>query len=204
MVSTSAASWPGQSRPESLVSPNRFGWSDFTSRVGSFEQRIHSLTGGSFFDQLLNFGRAGLDALADNPFTLGIVAAVTPTELSKDEDLAIPDQIYTQRQLQVYVHYTDDANPADFEFGLKPYSFATTASGSVMDAQTAQATLALRTTPTVYYEVDVTPATPVFGPTMVFPMYGQPGGGIQYFFPSGSPPGSVYGPFSLPLSPPGH
>lgn len=40
--------------------------------------------------------------------------------------------------------------------------------------------------------------TLVVGPEIVAPHYGQPGGGIEYTFPQGTPPGSVAGPNPIP------
>lgn len=104
-------------------------------------------------------------------------------------------------QQQVFRHYTNDANPADFANGLNPNSFATTADGPAMAAQQAQSSLSLENLPTVYYNVTIEAgAVPVDGSTTVDPIYDpfQPGGGTEFMFPEGTPPGSVTGPYPLP------
>lgn len=107
----------------------------------------------------------------------------------------------TPRQ-QYFRHYTNDTNPADFAHGLNPKSWATTGYGPPMTAKQAQSLLSLTQTPTVYYNVTIEAGvTPVNGPTTVEPIFEpmfQPGGGQQYQFPEGTPPGSVTGPYPLP------
>ena len=101
-------------------------------------------------------------------------------------------------QQQVFRHYTNDANPSDFANGLNPNSYATTTDGPVMTAQQAQSSLSLQNLPTAYYNVTIySGVTQVNGPFTVNSAYGQPGGGVEFIFPEGTPPGSVIGPYPL-------
>ena len=52
--------------------------------------------------------------------------------------------------------------------------------------------------PNAYYNVTVAPNVPVVGPSTVAPANGQPGGGVEYVFPKGTPPGSVGPPNPIP------
>src|SRR5436190_6198206 len=95
----------------------------------------------------------------------------------------------------------ETADAANFAGGLRPGSFATTASGTPMTGQQAQALLALpprATVPDAYYPVSVDVLHPVEGPNPVTPANGQPGGGVEYEFPEGTPPGSVGPPVPIP------
>jgi RHS repeat-associated protein len=106
----------------------------------------------------------------------------------------------TQQPSQ-FRHYGYAADAAKFTQGLLPGSYATTASGSPLTGQQAQSLLALPARPTVpnaYYNVTVGYDTPVIGPSRVKPANGQPGGGVEYRFPKGTPPGSVGPPNSIP------
>lgn len=71
-----------------------------------------------------------------------------------------------------------------------------------MAGTTAQERLALphETPPDAYYKVRVAAGQPVRGPSVVEPTVVPPraGGGIEYYFPEGTPPGSVEGPFLIP------
>ena len=95
--------------------------------------------------------------------------------------------------------YADDA--AKFKDGLRPGSYATHARGRPMSGTTAQQKLALphETPPNSYYKVRVDSSVPVNGPGPVQPTQVpmRPGGGIEYTFPNGTPPGSVQGPFPI-------
>lgn len=79
--------------------------------------------------------------------------------------------------------------------------FATTASGPPLTGAQAQSLLALPqrvTLPNAYYDVTVGPEVSVIGPNLVAPDNGQPGGGVEYRFPNGTPPGSVGPPRPIP------
>lgn len=54
--------------------------------------------------------------------------------------------------------------------------------------------------PDAYYDVRVRRSVPVIGPRPVAPTTVPPrtGGGIEFIFPAGTPPGSVSGPRLLP------
>jgi RHS repeat-associated protein len=104
-------------------------------------------------------------------------------------------------QPRQFRHYGYKSQAANFSSGLRPGAYATTASGTPLTGQQAQSLLALpaRTTlPNAYYKVTVSRSVPVIGPSIVKPANGQPGGGEEYIFPEGTPPGSVSGPNSIP------
>jgi len=71
-----------------------------------------------------------------------------------------------------------------------------------MHGSTAQDRLALphEAPPDAYYKVRVPEGHPARGPTPVDATDVPPrrGGGIEYYFPEGTPPGSVEGPFPIP------
>ncbi len=72
-----------------------------------------------------------------------------------------------------------------------------------MTGTQAQQALSLdqsRPPPDAYYVVTVGGETAVVGPGPVAPLPDHPGtgGGIEYTFPTGTPPGSVSGPFPIP------
>jgi len=95
--------------------------------------------------------------------------------------------------------FADDA--ARFEDGLRPGAYATHARGRPMSGTTAQQKLALPhdPAPNAYYKVRVGSNVKVNGPGPVQPTQApiRPGGGIEYTFPNGTPPGSVTGPFQI-------
>jgi len=97
-------------------------------------------------------------------------------------------------------HYGFSKDAGSFAGGLRPGSFATTAAGPPMTGIQAQALLALphAQPPNAYYNVTVQIHIPVIGPNPVDPQFGQPGGGVQYQFPRGTPPGSVGPPNPIP------
>jgi len=99
-----------------------------------------------------------------------------------------------------YFHYGYAEQASNFVGGLNPNSYAT--KGPIMSGDTAQDKLALphRLPPDSYYVVRVTDSTPVIGPSVVQSTVNPPrsGGGIEYIFPEGTPPGSISGPFPLP------
>lgn len=104
-------------------------------------------------------------------------------------------------QYQYYRHYGYSDQAPLFAGGLNPGSFATSADGPPMTGVQAQQNLALpRGTPNAYYNVTVSPYenVPVIGPMVVQPANEQPGGGVEYQFPAGTPPGSVKGPYPIP------
>jgi hypothetical protein len=100
-------------------------------------------------------------------------------------------------------HYGYAEDASKFGGGIKPGGYATHARGRPMSGRTAQNKLALphEQPPNAYYKVNVDPkTTPVIGPRPVQPtnVPPRPGGGIEYIFPEGTPPGSVTGPFPIP------
>ncbi|MEA3034703.1 MAG: hypothetical protein QOH04_462 [Sphingomonadales bacterium] len=99
---------------------------------------------------------------------------------------------------QVYYHYGYASQSASFANGLSPGAYATPV--GTYTATQARAYLALpsnRPLPDAVYTVTVTSGTPMLGPIIVAPKYGQPGGGIEVQFPSGTAPGTVSGPRRL-------
>lgn len=106
------------------------------------------------------------------------------------------------RGTQTFRHYGYAEDAAKFEGGLRPGGYATHNRGRPMHGQTAQDRLALphEAPPNAYYKIRVGPETPVTGPGPVAPTTVPPrgGGGIEYTFPRGTPPGSVEGPFLIP------
>ncbi|MCG2678925.1 MAG: hypothetical protein L6455_02995, partial [Kiritimatiellae bacterium] len=102
---------------------------------------------------------------------------------------------------QLFRHYGYAEDAAKFKVGLKPGSYTTHARGRPMGGATAQERLALphETPPNAYYKVRVGPETPVQGPSPVEATEIPPrtGAGIQYYFPEGTPPGSIEGPFPI-------
>jgi len=103
---------------------------------------------------------------------------------------------------QTFRHYGYAKDASKFEGGLRPGTFATHARGHPMHGTTAQQKLALphKASPDAYYKVRVGSDVPIRGPGAVqstqTPI--RPGGGIEYVFPGGTPPGSVEGPFLIP------
>lgn len=104
-------------------------------------------------------------------------------------------------ETKLFRHYGYAEDAAKFEGGLRPGSYATHAKGRPMDGTTAQQKLALphAMPPNAYYKVRVEPDVPVNGPGPVqqtqVPI--RSGGGIEYTFPNGTPPGSVKGPYRI-------
>lgn len=99
-------------------------------------------------------------------------------------------------------HYGYAEDAPKFKGGLREGSYATHAKGRPMHGSTAQQKLALphEQPPNAYYKVKVGPDVPVNGPSPVQPttVPPRPGGGVEYTFPKGTPPGSVEGPFPIP------
>lgn len=104
------------------------------------------------------------------------------------------------RNFEQYIHYGYASDAPYFRGGLNPGGYAT--QGPIMTGPQAQEILALPNPqpPDSYYVITVPPSVPVIGPSPVQPTLDPPrtGGGIEYKFPSGTPPGSVTGPFPLP------
>lgn len=102
---------------------------------------------------------------------------------------------------RLFRHYGYAKDAAKFEKGLKPGAFGTHARGRPMSGKTAQDKLALphETPPDSYYKVSVGDDVPVTGPSKVTATDVPPrsGGGSEYQFPQGTPPGSVEGPFGV-------
>jgi len=102
---------------------------------------------------------------------------------------------------RVFRHYGFADDASKFKNGLRPGAYATHARGRPMKGITAQQKLALPhdPIPDAYYKVRVGSDVRVNGPGPVqstqLPM--RPGGGIEYTFPNGTPPGSVEGPFFI-------
>ncbi|MHB1381615.1 MAG: hypothetical protein ACYCXJ_05270 [Thermoleophilia bacterium] len=96
--------------------------------------------------------------------------------------------------------YAEDAE--SFAGGMKPGSYATHAIGRPMHGKSAQQKLSLphADPPNAYYRVRIGPETNVTDratvPSTKTPL--RTGGGIEYRFPNGTPPGSVEGPFPIP------
>ncbi len=99
-----------------------------------------------------------------------------------------------------YVHYGYANQSALFAGGLNPGAYAT--QGPIMTGPEAQQILALPHSlpPDSYYIITVPSTVPVVGPTPVAPTSDplRTGGGTEFRFPAGTPPGSVSGPFPLP------
>ena len=105
-----------------------------------------------------------------------------------------------------YVHYGYAADASKFVGGLRAGGYAT--QGPIMTGPQAQQLLALphASPPDAYYIVRVPRSVPVVGPGPVAPTVVPPrsGGGVEFIFPAGTPPGSVSGPRPLPTPrPPG-
>lgn len=80
-------------------------------------------------------------------------------------------------------HYGYSGQAGNFAGGLRPGSFATTASGTPLTGSQAQSLLALPSrgsVPDAYYNVTVGANVSVVGPSTVAPANGQPGGGTEY------------------------
>ena len=104
------------------------------------------------------------------------------------------------RRMQIYLRYGFAADAPRYVSGLTPGRHATLA-GPGFDAHRARALLALPydRLPDAVYVVKVDSAVPVIGPSTV-PATAMPpraGGGVDYVFPEGTPPGSVSGPYPL-------
>jgi len=105
-------------------------------------------------------------------------------------------------KLRTFRHYGYAKDAEKFKEGLHKGRFATHGRGRPMSGKTAQEKLALphEKPPDAYYKVRVGQNTPVVGPSPVKPTDVPPrrGGGSEYVFPDGTPPGSVEGPFPIP------
>ena len=103
---------------------------------------------------------------------------------------------------RLFRHYGYAKDAEKFKEGLHKGGFATHGRGRPMSGKTAQEKLALphEKPPDAYYKVRVGQNTPVVGPSPVKPTDVPPrrGGGSEYVFPDGTPPGSVEGPFPIP------
>ena len=111
------------------------------------------------------------------------------------------DRIF-EPQERLFYHYGYAEQAANFGQGLRPGSYATEPSNPPLTASQAEQLLALplRANPiNAYYEVRVGPEVPVVGPLTVDekPLWNRTGGGVEYFFPEGTRPGSVVGPFPI-------
>lgn len=101
---------------------------------------------------------------------------------------------------RIFRHYGYAKDAEKFKGGLRRKSYATHGKGRPMKGKTAQEKLDLPRSkpPDAYYKVKVGTEVPVKGPTAVEPYkHGHKGGGVEYYFPEGTPPGSVSGPFSI-------
>lgn len=102
----------------------------------------------------------------------------------------------------LFRHYGYAEDAEKFVNGLRPGAFATRAIGRPMSGRTARANLALpsdgRPLPNAYYKVRIDESVEFTGSGTVQPAFGQPGGGVEFRFPNGTPPGSVTGPFPIP------
>ena len=104
----------------------------------------------------------------------------------------------------IFRHYGYAEDAASFANGLNPGGYATSARGRPMSGRRAQQKLALphEQPPDCYFRIVADPTTiRILGPRHVrrskIPL--RLGGGIEYVFPEGTPPGSVSGPFAIPL-----
>ena len=102
-------------------------------------------------------------------------------------------------KLRTFRHYGYAKDAEKFKKGLDVKSHATHARGRPMKGTTAQEKLDLRHSkpPDAYYKVKVGSETPMENRSPVPSKYGHKGGGEQYYFPEGTPPGSVTGPFPI-------
>jgi len=139
------------------------------------------------------------------PGSEGILAAIGEIATKASAWLSVLSLSGDTVQQDYYRHYGYAADAPNFAKGLLPGSFATTANGPPLTGLQAQQQLALPARsglPNAYYNVTVPRGlVPVEGPTPVEPepdYNNAPGGGIQYRFPEGTPPGSVTGPYPLP------
>jgi hypothetical protein len=107
-----------------------------------------------------------------------------------------------ERELRTYRHYGYAEDASKFEGGLRPGGYATHSRGRPMTGASAQVRLALphERPPNAYYKITVGPGVRVVGPGPVRPtaIPSRQGGGTEYVFPDGTPPGSVEGPFAIP------
>ncbi|MHB9054463.1 MAG: RHS repeat-associated core domain-containing protein [Thermoleophilia bacterium] len=163
----------------------------FFSADSSLNERAGA--GAFLLLNLLPGGKAG---------NLGKVAKEAETAAKLGEDAKLLGS--AAKRVKSYRHYGYAEDAADFAQGLRPGTYATHARGRPMSGTSAQQRLALphETPPNAYYKVTVGPETPVYGPRRVPSSTLPPrsGGGFEYTFPEGTPPGSVTGPFPIPRS----
>jgi hypothetical protein len=102
---------------------------------------------------------------------------------------------------RMFIHYGYASDVSKFAGGLNPNAYAT--QGPIMTGLEAQQLLALphELPPNSYYRVVVPNDVAAIGPLPVQPTTVplRTGGGIEFKFPNGTPPGSVAGPYPLPV-----
>ena len=120
-----------------------------------------------------------LPSLADAMDLVDAASAVSGAEAGTD---ATGAEAVVQAD-KPYYHYTSDAGAAGIQAGgqIVPGRAGTTWISPTQygDAATAQAGLALPTTPTGYFEIPGSSIPDVSEPSVVEPRYGQPGGGFE-------------------------
>jgi len=183
--------------PAILTSDSFTGGAIFGLVADYLEQYANNVCSGKPLREVYNVKRS---------VVVSVSSAVFSHYLSKAIPVIakwIPDWIVNaaKTETQLFRHYGYAEDAAMFEAGLNPGGYATHARGRPMGGATAQERLALphETPPDAYYRIRIGPDTPVQGPSPVRRTEIPPrtGGGIQYYFPEGTPSGSVEGPFPI-------
>ena len=99
---------------------------------------------------------------------------------------------------ETFQHYGYKEQATNFQNGLRPGGFATTADGLTGASAKSGLSLPHATPPNAVYTVTPKPGTVVRVNPVAEPKFGQPGGLPEFQFPSGTGPGTVSGPRTLP------
>jgi hypothetical protein len=99
-----------------------------------------------------------------------------------------------------FVHYGYAEHAAGWQGGARPGTYAGTIEASTgAEAQNIYNLPRWRSPPDSVYIIRPPAGTPVQGPGRVMPAYGKNTSGLsEFIFPTGTPPGSVSGPFPIP------
>ena len=104
---------------------------------------------------------------------------------------------YTQAG-ETFYHYGYAEQAASFSRGLRARSYATTEGGLTGAEATSRLALGQALSPDAVYVVTPKPGTFIWTNPVTSPKYGRPGGLPEIFFPIGTGPGTVSGPFPIP------
>jgi hypothetical protein len=130
----------------------------------------------------------------------GVISALWTSDTWKSTAAVLTTAAPVGRALGSFKHFGNADDAAGFAGGLRPGSFATNSATTIRTGEQARGTLALphAQAPNAVYTVKPEFWRFVRGPSRVKPANGQPGGGWEYQFPTGTGPGTVSAPKPIP------